>query len=49
MIRKPIFVKINAGIWVELWRAESAFEMQERIQAAVEQFLEPAAPGARSG
>ncbi|MBS5063462.1 MAG: hypothetical protein KHZ58_06760 [Hungatella hathewayi] len=49
VIREPIFVKINTEIWVELWCTESAFEIQERIQTAVEQFLEPVATGTRNG
>lgn len=48
-ILEPEFVKINTEIWVELWRAESAFEIQDQILEAVERFLEPVADGVGKG
>lgn len=47
-IVEPEFVRIHTEIWVELWHAESAFEIQDRIVAAVEEFLEPVSSGTMS-
>lgn len=48
-IMEPEFVKIHTEIWVELRHVESAFEIQDRILAAVEQFLEPVSSGSGNG
>lgn len=43
VIQEPVFVKIHTEIWVEIRRPEAAFEIQDQILAAMEQFLEPVA------
>lgn len=41
VIQEPVFVKIHTEIWVDIWSPEAAFEIQNQILEAMEQFLEP--------
>lgn len=47
ILSEPVYVEISVSVWVKVGSTASSFQIQSRIQEAIEDFLDPL-PGERS-